>query len=227
MSRGYGRVQQVILHAIREPAAMATREDGTGPVGADIKRLYKALYGTEYPERSQRQSVMHAAQRLGPELVQTATVRPRGNGELRAFTRNRTGPAFCEAVCTGDDDCEPCRYGNKAEWSGNPPVGEHFWYDLRPGEVETWPSTSYTSYEPWEYRLSRPSTEAEKAAAEALYQKSVDRARQIIEHEAAAEAQPEPDFLTQEELEALTTADWMEMLAERGLRPVHDPRPGS
>ena len=181
MSRGLGRVQQVILSAITDSVAAATREDGTGPVGADIEAVWQALYGTDRPTRAQRQSVQHAIGRLGPEVVQATSGR-RYLGERRPVgTRTRTRAPWRWNLCTASTGfCNPCYHGLRREEAGayrdvieaQEPgsmelalqVGIHVWQDRLPEHrvtetIET--GTWFGGPAGW---IARPSTQAELAA---------------------------------------------------------------
>jgi hypothetical protein len=200
VSRGPGRVQQVILAAIRAPEAAAARDDGTGPAGARIEAVWQELYGTETPTRAQRQSVQHAIDRLGPEVVQARSWR-RYLGQRRpAGQRTRTRPPWRWNLCTASTGfCNPCYHGLRRVDAGayrdiikaqHPEdlelallTGIHVWQDLLPHHrvtetIET--GTWYGGPAGW---IARPSTQAELEAEAAEDEARMARFRAAVGRE--------------------------------------------
>ena len=184
-------MQRVILAAIARPEALATREDGRGPVGVPITEIYQELYGTEEPSAAQRQSVQHAVTRLGDQIM-----RSRRPGPRIEVTRAVSTHVDRLAPCHGAK-CLSCGRGNRArpldpwpdygtranmirlygkdsrEMELAEQHGCHEWTDYTSGRSYQKTYSRYTSL----VILSRPATEAEKAARSARYAQLVSAAR--------------------------------------------------
>jgi hypothetical protein len=105
MSRGPGRIHRAILDAIATPEAAEpfnfdTRPYGAGlpgPVGVPVGAIFRAVYGTVHPSRTQRVAVRRAIRILEQR------------GQLGTYER-RSCEATQEVADYSPESCPDCRH---------------------------------------------------------------------------------------------------------------------